>query len=1242
MDTGSTLEATIVNEKLCQDIRPSLEPVKMGTNTGSEVLNMEATMGGIKKTYFNPGGMANILGFAAMKDKHRITYDSDVKDSFFVHTGRGIVEFARTPQGLYAYKPSQGYLELVQKNKQQQQHYTLEQEQQHLVQLTVGAEYDDILVHDYETPDEISCLVSTQAENRSQFSNRQFEDAKRARRLCHIVGCPTVENFKHILRQHIIKNCPVTVEDVNIAEKIFGPDIGALKGKTTRKQPPRVKSDLVEIPPEIKTKYQNLEFCMDLMFVNGMPMFTGIDRTIRFRGLVPLKNRSAEALYSALDCLLRLCNKAGFRITKIYCDNEFRPLMDPVKDDLDVDMNYTSAGEHVPEAERNNRTIAERIRAAYHYLPYRAIPRVMLKHLAMNCTHHLNLFPAKGGVSPYLSPHVILGGKDLDFNKHCQIPFGAYVQANQDNNPTNDNRARTLDAIYLRPTNNEQGGHELMDLNSGLVITRNRCWEIPVTDLVIRAVEYMAEKQGIKTLKLQNRNRIRFYPVDWLAGVDYERLDQDYDSDDEDYIIEPDPVDEDQLETFDPVDADEVADLKEEEAAEPVQEEHVEEPPDEEEPGEPEPAEAEAEDPYDEDEQQPNPDNSDEPEPTTSRPRRDPKPIDRFVSYCGCQGDEQWQALEASHNIDVGFNPDMVQDYTPIEGMVLARLMVDMHGKSTQPNTSFAQQYMLQKGLKIFGDRGTAAANKEMDQLHQRDCFAPLDASTLSPSEKHKAQEALMFLTEKRDGTIKGRMVYNGKPTREWLSREDSASPTVSLESIFLTSIIDAKEKRDVMSADIPNAFIQTDMPDPKPGEDRVIMKITGVLVDLLVDMAPEVYGSYVVYEKGRKVLYVQVLKAIYGTLVASLLWYKKFRADLEDEDYEFNPYDPCVANKLINGKQHTVRFHVDDLLASHVDKNANTRFLAWLNKQYGEYGEVKAKRGLVHDYLGMTLDFSQKGVVTVDMCDYVDKMIDESSLQLKPGDIAPTPAAENLFDKGSGATLPKNMAEEFHTLVYKALFLCKRARPDLHTAVALLCTRVKSPTVDDWNKLIRMFKYCNATRKDKLFLWADDLHVIKWWVDSAFAVHDDFKSHTGACMSYGGGMAQSLSRKQKLNTRSSTESELVAPDDASVLMLWTMLFLEAQGYLIEQNILFQDNKSTIQLENNGKESSTKRTRALNIRCFFLHDQIKKGNIKVEYCPTGEMHADYFTKPLQGALFLKHKAKIMGHDPNKVKFLIPK
>ena len=300
-----------------------------------------------------------------------------------------------------------------------------------------------------------------------------------------------------------------------------------------------------------------------------------------------------------------------------------------------------------------------------------------------------------------------------------------------------------------------------------------------------------------------------------------------------------------------------------------------------------------------------------------------------------------------------------------------------------------------------------------------------------------------MFLTEKRDKTIKGCLVFNGKPTREWLNKEDSSSPAVALESIFLLAIVDAKEGRDVMSADIPNAFIQALMPIVADGEERVIMKITGVLVDMLVEIAPETYGPYVVFEDGRKTLYVQVLRALYGMLIAALLWYKKFRADLESIGFKFNPYDPCVANRSIMGNQHTVRFHVDDLKSSHKNKKVNNKFHTWLNKMCGKHGQVKATCGKVRDCLGMTFDWSEPGKVKVDMIDYMEAMVEDFPIKLGADDVAPTPAAERLFDAGSSAKLDKQMAQDLHTFVAKGLFACKRARPDIHTAISALTTRI-------------------------------------------------------------------------------------------------------------------------------------------------------------------------------------------------------
>ena len=573
------------------------------------------------------------------------------------------------------------------------------------------------------------------------------------------------------------------------------------------------------------------------------------------------------------------------------------------------------------------------------------------------------------------------------------------------------------------------------------------------------------------------------------------------------------------------------------------------------------------------------------------------------------------------------------EEYGRDHALLIARMIHQIRERTLGPDgVSFMQQYYVTKGLKKFGEKeGKKAAMKELEQLVQRNCWEPKLIEELTPEERRKAVDAMMLLAEKNDGTIKGRCVFKGSDTREWLSREETSSPTASQEGITSTCLIDAHEERDMMSLDIPNAFIQTLMPEVKDGEERVTMKITGILVDYLCELDP-IYRKYVVREKGRRVIYVVILRAIYGQLEASLLWYKKLRGDLEGHGFVFNPYDPCIANKMVRGKQQTIRFHVDDLLSSHVDARVNDEFHHWMNKTYGHFKPVTCTRGKEHTYLGMTLDFSRKGKVKIRMDDYVDRMLEEFPVKFKEDEIQETPASTTLLEPGKGTDLDPKRKEVFHSFVAKALFLSKRARLDIAPTVAILASRVQAPKQGDWNRLVRLMRYIHSTKGWHLTLSADDLRVLKWYIDASFATHPDYKSHTGAVLTMGGGALQSLTRKQKLNSRSSTEAELIGVDDGITQVLWTKLFMEAQGYPIEKNIIYQDNQSSILLETNGRSSAGKRSRAINIRYFFITDQVECGNVTIEYMPTDEMWADFMTKPLQGEKFRKFRALILGEQ----------
>ena len=217
-----------------------------------------------------------------------------------------------------------------------------------------------------------------------------------------------------------------------------------------------------------------------------------------------------------------------------------------------------------------------------------------------------------------------------------------------------------------------------------------------------------------------------------------------------------------------------------------------------------------------------------------------------------------------------------------------------------------------------------------------------------------------------------------------------------------------------------------------------------------------------------------------------------------------------------------------------------------------------------------------------------------------------------------------------FHHIVAKSLFLSKRGRPDLQTAIAFLSTRVKTPDNDDYKKLARMIKYMRSTKELVLTLSADPTQIVQWWIDGSYAVHPDMRGHTGAAMSMGAGVMYGSSTKQKLNTRSSTEAELVAVDDVLPQVLWTRLFLQEQGYAVSENVIHQDNQSAILLEKNGRASSGKRTKHINIRYFYVADKVANKEVSIAYCPTAEMIGDFFTKPLQGALFRRLRDFILN------------
>ena len=253
-------------------------------------------------------------------------------------------------------------------------------------------------------------------------------------------------------------------------------------------------------------------------------------------------------------------------------------------------------------------------------------------------------------------------------------------------------------------------------------------------------------------------------------------------------------------------------------------------------------------------------------------------------------------------------------------------------------------------------------------------------AKPLTAAQKREALGYLMFLKRKRSGKIKARGCADGRPQRAYILQEDARAPTVSTEAVFMTAVIDAMENRMVAVVDIPGAFMQADM---DPG---VYMRIDGAMAELLMEIDYDMYQPHMVKEKGKPVIYVELLKALYGTLRAARLFWETLSGKLQEWGFTLNPYDSCVANKYVNGQQCTITWHVDDLKISHVEENVVRSVIQKIQEEFGQHSDLSMHIGKRHDYMGMILDFNSPGVLEIDMSDYIQVILQDAPTNLSSG----------------------------------------------------------------------------------------------------------------------------------------------------------------------------------------------------------------------------------------------------------------
>jgi hypothetical protein len=405
----------------------------------------------------------------------------------------------------------------------------------------------------------------------------------------------------------------------------------------------------------------------------------------------------------------------------------------------------------------------------------------------------------------------------------------------------------------------------------------------------------------------------------------------------------------------------------------------------------------------------------------------------------------------------------------------------------------------------------------------------------------------------------------------------------------------------------------------------ELIVKMDGELAEVFIELNP----GFEADEHG--VLFLQCDKALYGHIEAARLFYDELDHSLQNKmGFQQNQYDPCVYNKITNGDRITIKTHVDDLKISATNKENVT----WAIEQLRLiYREITVHEGDIHDYLGMVMEHNRASkTVKINMSKYIQETL-EAFKEEEPEErfkMVNTPATNNLFKTREHVeTLSTKRAGLYHSTIAKLLFVAKRARPDILLAVSFMTTRVKKPDLDDWHKLIRVLSYLNNSIDITLTLVCDKIDKLSWYIDGSYASHMDMKGQSGAVLSTGRCSVLFRSCKQKTNTRSSTETELIAVDDVLPTVQWAKRFMAEQGYDLPTEIK-EDNRSTMLLMKNGRLSSGKRTKHLEIRYFFVKDLLDRGIITLSHCLSGNMIADFFTKPIQGQRFQVLRSLILN------------
>lgn len=553
------------------------------------------------------------------------------------------------------------------------------------------------------------------------------------------------------------------------------------------------------------------------------------------------------------------------------------------------------------------------------------------------------------------------------------------------------------------------------------------------------------------------------------------------------------------------------------------------------------------------------------------------------------------------------------------------------------PDSEYNEDEILRKCFRVyvkqalqednpFRDLSREAIRKELQQMVDLDVFTPVKFKEIPYNHRKKVISSLMFIKEKRkmDGTlekIKARLAARGDQAPIGYDQIFS-SPTANLITLYIVLAISVKYKCHMRTMDVPGAYLHA----PLPENDVVYMTIPNDCEDVYCEILG-IPKDDIVHTNGK--IYVKLKKALYGLRQSSKLWYEVLKTDLLANGYKATDSDSCLFIKKDGDNFSIAVIYVDDIFVVSTKAEIIDELEQYLEKCYGRITVQKDKS---LSFLALAIDINEDQTsISLNQDYYIEKLLEhvETDILMSKLEISEYPSSATLFVVNEESEKLASR-EHYLSIIMSLMFAAIRTRPDIVKEVTFLATRVSSPTMDDWNKLMKVLGYLKKRPRHKIVFHNKDVESVEIFADASHMVHDNTSGHTGIVGKIYGNTVFWKSHKQRIVVKSSTEAELVALDEAATFAIWIMELLDELGVPYQEPVLmYQDNRSTMTMAKSGK-GQFKRTKHISNRYFWIKQFLDSGEIKLFYVPTDDMIADLMTKSMQGRKFEEMVKAISG------------